>query len=837
MPNELEQVGWIMDGQHNRIQKIKWQMTAYAVIICVAVFTFAAVAIRVTDEMTANTEALYSKGYDAVTAARQLQSELLRVTSRVEDYIESRNIERGPEVLSEFYAWQRKTVQLPDVFSELMTAERQQELQNTLSELMDAQDRALELLENDEDERARQVYNVEVSALAARVDSLLEEIISDSAGYLQEAVRSTQNLNSQLNLNAIITASAVVALCITIGIVVSRSITAGSEEAYRKEVLFNMIARNADDVFEIYNVDDDIVGYVSENIERLFGITAKEYLHDPEVLRANIDSLDRSKLGELYHDAALTDSAGLDFEYHNPITGRSHTFHSTIYPVPQKKGDKHCHHVMLTRDVTEERAAEDKLRQAVADAETADRSRRAFLTQMSDRLVTPLNAIRWIKERSDKAGEDPDRVRHYLRKVLDRTLELTDLATRLVDYSKYEGGEVELKYGAFGLQTLLDTIRIDTENRIEAKGQTLEVETIDCEVQNLVGDARLLRQVLQNLLANASKYTKDGGHIRLVVRQFPAEFGFVRIQFSVTDDGKGIPEEQLRALSEAFAKNTLAVGGASGAGLGLSICHSIVHAMGGTITVESCEGVGSTFRFETAFGIPQPGQVIENDGIRLEYVSNDFFDELPIPTDLQDNTWAFEAVEEEAASNNETEPPIDFSADEDSPVDASVDEAVTGSDDSGFMNRADSPGDGSSSDDAAQEEQIRLLVVDDDDMNLEIAQVLLEEAGFEVDVATDGLQALTRFEEADPGWYSAVIMDIQMPVMDGRTATRKIRGSTVRNGEDIAILSMSADPFVQDSSDQGWMFDGYLDKPVNEAVMPKMIRDAIKRKRGDISGF
>ena len=507
-------------------------------------------------------------------------------------------------------------------------------------------------------------------------------------------------------------------------------------------------------------------------------------------------------------------------------------------------------------------------------AEKANESKTVFLARMSHEIRTPLNAIIGMTYIAQKA-QDADTVNDCLRKITTSSSLLLGIINDILDMSKIEAGKLELMEEEFSLEKLLMNVCTVVTVKTEEKSQELLVSLDPALSSRYIGDSLRLSQVLTNIINNATKFTPVKGGIRLGVRQEARDSLFSTLVFTIEDNGIGMTEEQLGRLFTPFEQ---ADGGTSrqfgGTGLGLAICKRIIAMMGGDIRVESDFGKGSRFlvtvRLKNSERLVRTGLsdainpenatmlVVDASAESRAFFKN-LFSELRInlvtadgtqsaaglldagakPFDILFLDWAtaetdgFDfvrkvkerygdqvvvilATQGKSAEIEEQAKQAGVNRFVQKPVFAStlIDciNAVLGPD----------PRPGRTAEDAcATMEGHRVLLVEDIDVNREIVFAYLEHTGLAMDVAENGAEAVERYL-ADGGAYDLVLMDVHMPVMDGYTATRRIREEeTARGWPRKPIIAMTANAFKEDIErclDAG--MDDHIAKPMDpeEAV-------------------
>ena len=537
--------------------------------------------------------------------------------------------------------------------------------------------------------------------------------------------------------------------------------------------------------------------------------------------------------------------------------------------------------LVAIQDVSELKAREQRSHTALEDAyqsaQAANESKRLFLFDMSHEMRTPLNAVIGLSSLLDRDAADPDRVRSYSRKIKASGQHLLTLVNEVLDLSKIESGRKQLNLSAFSLSELLEELTYAFQPQAQEKGQTLKLHAFDVPQERLIGDKLRLNEALGNLLSNALKYTGPGGTVTLTVHGLPqTTAGYVHLLIEVTDNGIGISPEFLPHVFDPFTREkNSTVSGIQGAGLGLTITRSIVDLMGGTVSVESVPGKGSTFRVElelrsaveaedSAFWKEQsigkalilgPDEricqsiqaLMAGTGVELQYATDS-----PTAWNLAENT-AFDLIlldhtlpgmdMPEAIRNIRTRcgtgPKLilidsDWMDKEDEARGAGANGFLPAPFSMSTLKQVVSEcGSQSPSGESLSLEGLRLLVVEDNDLNAEILMELLDMEGAFSDRAENGRAAVEAFRSKPQGYYDGVLMDIQMPEMNGYETARAIRALDRPDGAGIPIVAMTANAFAEDvqkSLEAG--MNAHLAKPVDPATLKRTLSGLVRPAAG-----
>ena len=415
---------------------------------------------------------------------------------------------------------------------------------------------------------------------------------------------------------------------------------------------------------------------------------------------------------------------------------------------------------------------------ALDRARSADSAKSTFLTNMSHDIRTPMNAIIGFTNIASTHLNDTDRVKDALDKIRTSSNHLLSLINDVLDMSRIESGRLTISENRCDLRQIVENIQGIMMPQITEKGLDFTVSMQTVVNPEVFCDETRVTQILLNLLSNAVKYTPPGGKVNLTILQKPCISGrrYCGYVFKVSDTGIGIGKDFISHVFEPFERETGRTGNNTyGSGLGMSIAKGIVDMMGGNIRVESEENVGTEFIVELELRpLGGCGEQSPEQRAQVSEFVEDSGEDMAVFRDHGDHT----------------------------------------------KNRAG---------DVGWIEGRRLLLVEDNPLNREIAEEMLMEDGFKVESAENGRKALQMITGADPWYYSAVLMDIQMPVMDGYEATKRIRTLPDRSRAQIPIIAMTANAFKEDRSraaESG--MDAYISKPVDVLTLRYVLRRVLR---------
>ncbi len=520
-----------------------------------------------------------------------------------------------------------------------------------------------------------------------------------------------------------------------------------------------------------------------------------------------------------------------------------------------------------------------ELKTANEKAEAASRAKSDFLSSMSHDIRTPMNAIIGMTEIAVSHIDDRERVLDCLRKITSSGRHLLGLINDILDMAKIESGKMTLHPEDISLQAAMETVCGIARVQIREKRQHFDISISHILCDSVKCDSLRLSQILLNLLSNAVKYTPEEGSVRIGMVQEPSPKGdgFVRTRFTVSDTGIGMSPEFLTTIFDAFTReDEKRVQKAQGTGLGMAITRNIVDAMGGTIEVESAPDAGSTFRVvldlprgaenTTEMRLPPWRILIVDDNEDLCVTASESLESLGArPEWCTDGRTAVEKVLDAhqrgedffailvdyrmpGMSGIETVKRIREIPGNETPVEliSACDPSDLGEDAdaagvSGFIPKplfrstlyqelirlapeADTPPAPVREPEEKVLEGMHILVAEDNEINAEIALMILEENGASAEHAEDGARAVEMFAQSAPGFYTAVLMDLRMPNMNGLEAAAAIRALPREDAASIPIIAMTADAFEEDARrclEAG--MNAHLAKPVNVDQLKKTL--------------
>ena len=538
------------------------------------------------------------------------------------------------------------------------------------------------------------------------------------------------------------------------------------------------------------------------------------------------------------------------------------------------------------RNIDEQMAAEEKRRRVLQDAldaaQHASRAKTVFLNNMSHDIRTPMNAIIGYTSLAATHIDNKEQVRDYLSKIQISSSHLLSLINDVLDMSRIESGKFKIDEKEVHLPDVIHALRNIVQADINSKQLEFFIDTVDVVNEDIICDKLRLNQILLNILSNAMKFTKPGGMVSLrIIQTYDVPSGCAGYEFRIKDTGIGMSKEFQEHIFEAFTREqNSTVSGIQGTGLGMSITKSIVDMMGGTISVTSEQDKGTEFVVKLKFRIAKEtinGEIPEIRGLRALVADDDANTCQSVSKMLRsigmrpewtttgreavlrakfalsenDEFYAYiidwlmpdmngiEVVRRIRSIIGESTPIIIITAYDWSDIEEEAKEAgVTAfcskpiflSELKSVLTQPCHTGGESVKPENKKPDFTgrKLLLVEDNALNREIASEILKDVGFTVDIAEDGDIAVEKMRNSVPGQYDLILMDIQMPHMDGYEATRQIHSLHDPEKANIPIIAMIANAFEEDRKEAiNAGMNGHIAKPINTDELFRVLAEIL----------
>lgn len=507
------------------------------------------------------------------------------------------------------------------------------------------------------------------------------------------------------------------------------------------------------------------------------------------------------------------------------------------------------------------RQANTEIENARRAAEVANKAKTTFLSNMSHDIRTPMNAIVGIADLLGYETESSERIKEYTRRLQNSSHHLLGLLNDILDMSRIESGISSLNLEKLELSEQISQIETIIRTNTRERRQQFEIRTRMIRHEQINGNGTHLRQILLNILTNAAKYTPDGGRIIFEITELDSEPGYAEYQFTISDNGMGMSQEFISTIFSPFTRAENSVTNkVQGTGLGMTITKSLVDMIGGRIDVQSEPGKGSRFTVTLKFKADE-NERSEINGMMM--IGRD--------DDVTVSAKAHGVTPETVCSIGAAAELLSRGAYDVVLITSGICENISGDDISRLRGASEKPVKiaGICSDTLAQRFQetldcaivvpffwgklengladenekekaesgsalsgVRFLCAEDNEMNAVILEANLKWRGASCRIFPDGKSLVDYFAAADPGEYDMILMDVQMPLMNGYEAARAIRKSSNPDGKAIPIIAMTANAFSDDiRACLNAGMDAHISKPVDMSAFEKTVRSLREDKK------
>lgn len=855
------------------VQKGRLLRTIISIVLIVLMVVYLLMTVIGSAQLASQTEIISEHPFEVVIAAgeaKQYISEMNLCTGRLLRHRGAEDIALAAEEMEKLYALMKEPLaKLEDLY--LGSPEDVQALRDTLVLLETEQNRFLEYA------ASADITTEDIEAYAKEHLAPLYTGALDEAEYIisvaqEKKVGYGETADSQrktMLVGSVLLMGLMMGILFIAQFVLHRQ---RRELIYRSQ-LFDGLSNSIDDAFIIRDERTGEVCYCSLNMERLLGTTPA--LGD---IYKGLKPEDAASFKQAVSAPDFVSSFEKMVEYTKP-DGEKRWMLIRVYKIT---GARPTQLITVFSDRSEEIKAREALRNAMLSAQQANMAKSDFLSRMSHEIRTPLNAIIGMMTIAEAHIDEPVRVEDCLTKAVFSAKHLLMIINDVLDMSKIDSSKMVLQNEPFDIFEIVNSF-VSTVYA-QAKAKRIEFsETMEGFGENMtfVGDALRLNQILLNLSSNAVKFTPPGGKIHLAVTRLATKNKADILRFALSDTGIGMTQEAIGRIFQPFEQADASIAGRyGGTGLGMSITVNLVALMGGAIQVESEPGKGSTFIVDLPFpkgeentrepdfenmGLSalivddeqsvceQTVSLLEKIKIRAEWrlsgaealsrfselrrdgrsfdlcfidwkmpdmdgveltrrIRREIGEDVPI---VLISAYDISEIEEEvraAGVNGFLPKPLYRSS-----VYSVVKDAVEGKNGAVFLPGDERPLMGKC-----------LLVAEDNEINQEVARMLLEDKGARVLCVNDGQKALDVFLASKSGEYDAILMDVQMPVLNGHETTRRIRTSIHPDAMSIPIIAVTANAFSDDiSAALAAGMNAHVSKPLNVEQLCRVLADQI----------
>ncbi len=853
------------DKDDEDIKRITFAGTIILVIFLILFFVVTAVSTsKLASQIKLTTEHPFAVNGDISDIKTNLALMRLR-TERLQSYNQPEDVEKVRLALDDLYEDMEKLLnEVDDLY--LGPDEDIKAMEDTYSEIQKAQNDLLEfaikpsstlnVIAQYEEDNLYHLYE--------RFEQNAEKILTYVRGTQQAIFVSAEKMSRTSFRWSVIIITAMV-----LGLLFFQSaIRKMSSRLYNKNKQFELLSDTVDETFLIFG-EGNKCDFVSGNSEKVLGINSDTIMQNKEIIFQYMNDDTAGQLRKEISDGEKT--AWEDtLEYNHPKSFEPRWMQTRCYRIKEANDTR----IIITlTDRTDERKAQQALQAALVSAQNANDAKRNFLSRMSHEIRTPMNAIIGMTTIAAAYINDKNRVEDCLRKISYSSKHLLTLINDVLDMSRIESNRIKLNEEPFEIFQFLNTFVSVIYSQAQSKGIEFSEKTTGfTEHTTYIGDSFRLNQILLNLASNAIKFTPEGGKVRLEVSCIPSRDKKKWLRFIVSDTGIGMDEDALNRLYTPFEQADESIARRyGGTGLGMSIVQNLIMIMGGHIDVKSKIGEGTTFTVELPFELSDTDlQAIQPEDMKsLEVLVVDDDKDICEHTAILLNKmkihaeWVLsgkEAVERVISAHNDgcefdvcfidwkmpdmdgiettrrirekvgRETPIiiisayDWSEIEEEAREAGADAFISKPlFESSIYNVLVNVTNGVfgkpvavSVDNHNLLNGKRILLAEDNELNREIAVTMLEMHGAEVETAENGQEALNLFINSDKDHFDIILMDVQMPIMDGYEATKYIRESSHKNAKGIPIVALTANAFTEDVSNAiSSGMNAHVSKPID----------------------
>lgn len=507
------------------------------------------------------------------------------------------------------------------------------------------------------------------------------------------------------------------------------------------------------------------------------------------------------------------------------------------------------------------RQANTEIENARRAAEVANKAKTTFLSNMSHDIRTPMNAIVGIADLLGYETDSSERIKEYTRRLQNSSHHLLGLLNDILDMSRIESGISSLNIEKLELSEQISQIETIIRTNTRERRQQFEIRTRMIRHEQINGNGTHLRQILLNILTNAAKYTPDGGRIIFEITELDSEPGYAEYQFTISDNGMGMSQEFISTIFSPFTRAENSVTNkVQGTGLGMTITKSLVDMIGGRIDVQSEPGKGSRFTVTLKFkadenerseinGMLMIGrdddvtvsakahgvtpETVCSVGAAAELLSRGAYDVVLITSGICENISSDDISRLRGASEKPVKIAGICSDTLAQRFQETLDCAIVvpffwGKLENGLADENEKE----KAESGPALSGVRFLCAEDNEMNAVILEANLKWRGASCRIFPDGKSLVDYFAAADPGEYDMILMDVQMPLMNGYEAARAIRKSSNPDGKAIPIIAMTANAFSDDiRACLNAGMDAHVSKPVDMSAFEKTVRSLREDKK------
>ncbi len=866
------------NNTYEREKRKDWRLSIVSTLVLIVfMLAYLVMTIDSSNKLSGKTEIISEHPFEVVISAGDLKTQVTEMRIRMErltSHREEKDLQMIRETIPKLF--ERADKALREMEAQYLGDPKDiEQLEETMTALRNEQKACLEFaaLDSSTTEGIERYQGAHLYSLYELADKRISHIISVAKDKKVQYGEEAGSLRAQTLLGSIILIFLMVGVLLFTQYIMYRQ----RRELARRSALFDNLSTIIDDTFIICDAETKEMNYVALNIERVLG----------RKVETMEDAYQGMKQGDVQAIRKTVSKPDFKSPYIKTLEftrpdGEKRWITVSVYRAEDLKRPSL---ICFFSDCTAEVKSKQVLQDALLGAEKANMAKSDFLSRMSHEIRTPLNAVIGMSAIAAASIDDPARVADCLTKINFSSKHLLLLINDILDMSKIESKKMMLHNETFDLFEAVNTFVSTVYPQAKAKGIDFSETMEDFgEQMQYIGDPLRLNQILLNLSSNAVKFTAKGGKITLRVSRIVTRGNTDVIRFVLSDTGIGMTEEEIERIFKPFEQANSSISGRfGGTGLGMSITKNLVELMDGKIMIESEAGVGTSCIVELPFqhsveteeepdfadqGLhalivddeqevcEQTTALLNKIKIQAEWVLTgeeavrdvtlahrngedyDFclidwkipdMDGIEITKCIRNNVgWGLPIVMISAYDYSEIEEEA-----REAGVNAFLPKPLYKSSVLATIKTALKKDTGKrvAATEEASLEGRRVLVAEDNALNQEVLTTLLQMKGVETSCAENGKQALDLFRASEPGHFDAILMDVQMPVMDGHEAAKAIRNSEHDDAQTVPIIAITANAFSDDiSAALSAGMNAHVSKPVDIDVLSRLLSDLLIEK-------
>lgn len=836
-------------------------------------FIFIFISFLNTIQINKNISSIHYDSYNTYSACLNAEIYISQMNVNINQL--EKDKENLNEIINSLDKLYKKTKYQIDIIQKNYIKDEKYKVDNEIKELETTYKYLFQNINNYSQDEIKYYVNESINPIYNKIINYLHKITIINPFINNKAIIQTHKITTTNNILLI----CIFILIIIAILIFNIAVIEKNTELYYHE-MFSELSSNIDEVILIFDTKNRKIEYVSENSKKILGIDNNKFYNNALELAQYMDKDDSKEFLKLFNENIVDSKIKRECYIKNPDTNLNTWLNINIFPIKYLKTVKR--YIIIISDLTKTKNTQEAIKDALINAENANSAKKEFLSRMSHEIRTPLNAIIGMSTIAGSSIDDKSKIENCISNIDISSKHLLCLVNDILDMSKIDSGKLNIAHEIFNISEFMKSITSIIYPQAVEKEQIFDVTIVGLTEEILIGDALRLNQILINLLSNSIKFTPIGGKIKLELKQVSKDNKYVQINFTVKDNGIGMSEEFLQEIYTPFKQeNRINSQSYGGTGLGMGITKNLVTLMNGSISVSSTLNKGTKFIVSLSFeyennNIEQVYEHEKYDNLKVLIVDDDndackqakmIFDKLGAQTDYvlsgreavnkvidankKDSDYniclidwqmpEIDGIETTRLIRNETGDDTliiiissyDFSEIENEAKQAGannfIQKPIFSSTVCDLLDSLKADNEINKSKNIISEKRYNftgknIIVAEDNFINMEIALEFLKETNANIECAVNGLEVYEMFKKSPLNYYDMILMDIQMPVMNGYISTQHIRKLEREDALSIPILAMTANAFNEDiSAALSYGMDGHIAKPIDKEKLLEYI--------------